>query len=718
MIIDISDLEPLLTQYESDTLFVGPLLSLSINANYRYFYLAGNGSKIYRSIGLGFLEDESDAQKQRSDILEKLKPRFAQLLTFDSHAEMARAVRARWRTEETFRVLAEAEREAKATPASQIDNETTNKLADRHALRDKQSEGLAAQEPLEDPQSDDSGPLVSLALTPANRPTDSASMAEQQRCFVPDRADNPAVERATALEDTKVDGQESLEARGNRSGIPSDNQFRELAGLPFSRSPRSPDQADGPAAADMSRGLLTLAGPSVNHEATKLAGDETADGDRPLTRHEHVTGKLAQGLFAPNGRDERPIRLPTAANLPSFTKVRGESFARRQQRDFRLTEDDIASAILSLEWSAPPDNDSIRPAELRRSLAKSPAILAAEPSPNPLESAPTLRAQRAQRLSIILRLAAVAAAIMLLCIFVLPSTRQDDVDKAADATPAEVTNSPSNSAETVLLNQLVDARRPAQQPGANSSTVPAQAEASASQVENSDARAAPVSDRHEPVAPRSRTADRPESEEIAKLVNRAMESLKSGNFESARLSLRRAVEAIPSPAGAPSQVDPSNAATTMAVTDTKPIPAVKQPSPQTERSSQIKPSSHAPRPAQVASLEPRGPPPTTQTTPARGITIAHIDPDEIAILVSRGMDFLKSGDFASARVSLRRAAEAGNAKAALALGSTYDPSVLRQLGAVGVAADVARARHWYEKAAHFGSAAAVQRLVRLARTAQ
>jgi TPR repeat protein len=77
------------------------------------------------------------------------------------------------------------------------------------------------------------------------------------------------------------------------------------------------------------------------------------------------------------------------------------------------------------------------------------------------------------------------------------------------------------------------------------------------------------------------------------------------------------------------------------------------------------------------------------------------------------MDLLKSKDFASARVTLRRAAEAGNAEAALALGTTYDPSALRQLGAVGIAADVAEAREWYEKAVKFGSAAAAQKLAKL-----
>jgi TPR repeat protein len=142
--------------------------------------------------------------------------------------------------------------------------------------------------------------------------------------------------------------------------------------------------------------------------------------------------------------------------------------------------------------------------------------------------------------------------------------------------------------------------------------------------------------------------------------------------------------------------------------------AVEQPGVQNERSPQIKSSPDARQSARVARLEPGVAPGSGQVAPAqKNSTIRHLDPDEIAILLSRGMDLLKSEDFASARVTLQRAAEAGNAEAALALGTTYDPSVLRQLGAVGIAADVAEAREWYEKAVKFGSAAATQRLARL-----
>jgi hypothetical protein len=79
------------------------------------------------------------------------------------------------------------------------------------------------------------------------------------------------------------------------------------------------------------------------------------------------------------------------------------------------------------------------------------------------------------------------------------------------------------------------------------------------------------------------------------------------------------------------------------------------------------------------------------------------DSEEIAILVERGKGFIGNGDPVGARVMLRRAAESKNAEAALMLAATYDPVVLRELKVYGVAADVAMARTWYEKAKEFGS---------------
>jgi TPR repeat protein len=69
----------------------------------------------------------------------------------------------------------------------------------------------------------------------------------------------------------------------------------------------------------------------------------------------------------------------------------------------------------------------------------------------------------------------------------------------------------------------------------------------------------------------------------------------------------------------------------------------------------------------------------------------------------------------TARIVLRRAAEAGVAAAALALGRTYDPAVLTRMGARGVMPDVDEARRWYETAQRLGSSEATQQLGRLTR---
>ena len=87
-----------------------------------------------------------------------------------------------------------------------------------------------------------------------------------------------------------------------------------------------------------------------------------------------------------------------------------------------------------------------------------------------------------------------------------------------------------------------------------------------------------------------------------------------------------------------------------------------------------------------------------------------LDREEITVLLKRGKDLIANGDLAAARIVLQRAAEANDAEAALALGATYDPFVLRELKVYGFTADAAAARAWYEKARVFGSAAASRRL--------
>jgi hypothetical protein len=61
-----------------------------------------------------------------------------------------------------------------------------------------------------------------------------------------------------------------------------------------------------------------------------------------------------------------------------------------------------------------------------------------------------------------------------------------------------------------------------------------------------------------------------------------------------------------------------------------------------------------------------------------------LNADVIDTFVSRAQVFLKSGDFAAARVLLRRVADAGSASASLMPGETFDPIVIHELGALGM----------------------------------
>jgi len=130
------------------------------------------------------------------------------------------------------------------------------------------------------------------------------------------------------------------------------------------------------------------------------------------------------------------------------------------------------------------------------------------------------------------------------------------------------------------------------------------------------------------------------------------------------------------------------------------------------------PTPLAPAPAaSVASAPaatPAASPPAAQ--PASAAPAPDLSPEQLAALVKRGQQLAASGDISAARLTLRSAAEAHDPQAALALGATYDPTVLRSLGIFGVTPDVALARSWYERAKAYGSAEAPRRLELLAKS--
>lgn len=111
----------------------------------------------------------------------------------------------------------------------------------------------------------------------------------------------------------------------------------------------------------------------------------------------------------------------------------------------------------------------------------------------------------------------------------------------------------------------------------------------------------------------------------------------------------------------------------------------------------------------VAAAVPAAPAPAAAVT----APVRRLDADELANLMTRGRALLQSGDIAPARLLLERAAEAGEASAALMVAQTYDPAVLGTQDARNITADPAQARNWYQRAAQLGSVDAQRRLSQL-----
>lgn len=75
-----------------------------------------------------------------------------------------------------------------------------------------------------------------------------------------------------------------------------------------------------------------------------------------------------------------------------------------------------------------------------------------------------------------------------------------------------------------------------------------------------------------------------------------------------------------------------------------------------------------------------------------------ITSEDVQSLLSHGQHLEGLGYFAGARLFFERAAEAGSAEAARAMGETYDPVEFQKLGVQGLVPDEAMARKWYDRA--------------------
>jgi len=108
-------------------------------------------------------------------------------------------------------------------------------------------------------------------------------------------------------------------------------------------------------------------------------------------------------------------------------------------------------------------------------------------------------------------------------------------------------------------------------------------------------------------------------------------------------------------------------------------------------------------------------PPVVETPAADPPQFASVpaEVEDTSVLIERGDALRRTGDFAAARLFYERAAEAGSAAAARAVGETFDPLVLGEAQARGVRGDARAAAEWYRKAMTEGDEQAAFRLQRL-----
>ena len=653
MITDLRDLERLLGQYERGLILAGPVLGFSSD-DYRYFYVAASGGKIYEAIGLGVFDNEADAENQRANIIAILKNCFGEMLIFGNHLEMARAAEARWPNEETAKVLALASLLTEHEPDAIVpDTNSDNNSQAHETLGDDGQPSIGDVAPEEVNLASEALPPDVLRLHDETKPSQSPS---------------PQNVSLGAPSPSANDGRPATTSRPVHSGRSDDISA-------ISRAPRPPyhqGAAKSPAAP-------TIAAVSGDRVVQEGQGRFERKGDLLAIMASFTRPNLSQAELAEISRAIDPPDRPRSIPWFSLENARGLVFlialmfvvggatalltwamfhpsTPRMEHDAgtitapQLADASAPSSIPSQQTVSikPPQIGAEQPTEVNKSIPRNePAPKAVAPLPPTPQSSGGISPQANIR-------ADSGSARQ-------PMTNAQQVEPTPTAA-VPLPPAPQSSGGTSPQAKIRSDIGPAQQPMTN-----------AQQVEPAPTVVTP-------------SAAAPQPSGGASVQVRT---------QSESLSEQRATTGVP-----PRQVEP----TPTAVAPSPP----PSPSESVIARAEAVPKASPERQARTASGS------GSQPTPAQGPNTAlRPQSQEITALIERGTDLLKRGDIASARLFLRRAAEAGSADAALKLGSTFDPTFIRQLGAIGVAPDVARARQWYEKAAELGSEAAAQRLAGL-----
>jgi hypothetical protein len=164
-------------------------------------------------------------------------------------------------------------------------------------------------------------------------------------------------------------------------------------------------------------------------------------------------------------------------------------------------------------------------------------------------------------------------------------------------------------------------------------------------------------------------------------------------------------------AAVPARSDPMSAAA-IVVHPSEPATAAATPVPPPKAAPATAAPVHDTAADKPAAPQSAAPPNATPAEPSIALS-----PTEIARLLREGETAFRTGDVDSARVFFRHAAEAGDAQAALRMGTTFDPALLARGRLRNRFADRTEARLWYLRAFDMGAADAPNRLAHLAREA-
>ena len=604
------------------------------------------------------------AQQQRADIVEKLESHFTGVMTFGRHLEMAHAVSTRWPNVETAGVLASA--------ALAIPSELT-KVADRHeSVDDCSYPGTRSvdygEHPVEARERVDYVKVIDSVSTsappwtrdqmqpmpvlhPASTPAPaSLPIATPIRLLGGDRA---GTQQQHSSQDDMVLLLSELKSVWHPAPTPAPLSLPIVGAVP------SPPAKGARSLRSMILGICATGGP-IALVAWTMTYRSTP----------HFRGPVPASLISVN-RDRDTLHAAAAAP-PSVPT---------QQAEVSMQTLEPASAALPPS----PQSQPSQAASVRAGTAPAPPLPSPQSQPSQVAS---VRAGTASA--------------------TLPPSPQSQPSQAASVRAGTAPATPPPSLQS-QPSQVASLRA-----GTASETLPPSPKSQPSQ-EVASLRAGTASETPPPSPPSQ------PSQAASVRAGTAPATLPPSpqSQPSQAASVRTGTEPATPPPSPQSQ--PSQAASVRTGTE----PATPPPSSQSQSSqaasvrtgpaSATLPASPQSRPSQVASIRagpaPATPPPSPQSQPS---TATRLDAEQIAEFVNRGIDLLKSGDFASARLLFRRAAEAGSANAALMLGATFDPLDLPQFRATGIEPDVAQARRWYEKAAELGSDTASQQLADLA----